>query len=199
MGLVHRDIKPANLMLCHRTGQGDVVKVLDFGLVKAIDAQQQATITAANVVMGTPNYMSPESFEEPDHVGPASDLYAVAVVGYFLVTGAPPFSGASPLEICMHHVKTAPQPPSQRVGLPIAADLEAVLLKGLAKKPIDRFLTASDFADALGACAAAGQWTTAQADAWWTAHRAGLTATQPIKQGPTTATVHQVPTMEMTR
>ena len=199
MGLVHRDIKPANLMLCHRTGQGDVVKVLDFGLVKAIDAQQQATITAANVVMGTPNYMSPESFENPDHVVPASDLYAVAVVGYFLVTGAPPFTGASPLEICMHHVKTAPQPPSERVGLPIAADLEAVLLKGLAKKPEDRFLTAGDFADALAACVVAGQWTTTQADAWWTAHKAGHTGTQPVKLGPATATVHQVATMEMTR
>jgi hypothetical protein len=99
----------------------------------------------------------------------------------------------------MHHVKTPPQPPSERVGLPISTDLEAVLLKGLAKNPIDRFLTAGDFAEALATCASASQWTVAQADAWWAAHKAGLTGTQPVKLGPTTATVHQVATLEMTR
>jgi hypothetical protein len=199
IGLVHRDIKPANLMLCRRGGMSDVVKVLDFGLVKAVDAQKQATLTAANVVMGTPNFMSPESFENPDFVGPASDLYAVAAVGYFLLTGTAPFSGQSAIEICMHHVKTPPQPPSERVGVPINADLEGVLLRGLAKKPADRFSTAADFAEALAACVSASQWTARQADAWWIAHSAGLTATQPIPGGPTTASVHQAATMEMTR
>jgi hypothetical protein len=199
ISLVHRDIKPANLMLCHRSGQGDVVKVLDFGLVKAVDAQKQATLTAANVVMGTPNFMSPESFEHPDHVGPASDLYAVAAVGYFLLTGTPPFSGNSAIEICMHHVKTPPQPPSQRVGLPIAADVEAVLLRGLAKKPADRFASAAAFAEALAACAAAGDWSLHQAEAWWAAHNAGVTATQHVPAGSATATLHQAATMELTR
>ncbi len=198
ISLVHRDIKPANLMLCRRGGESDVVKVLDFGLVKAIDAQKQSTLTAANVVMGTPNYLSPESFENPEAVGPASDLYAVAAVGYFLVAGSPPFSGQSALEICMHHVKTPPQRPTDRVGVSVAADLEAVLLKGLAKKPADRFATATEFAEALTACAAANTWTAHQADAWWTAHNAGLTGTQPIPGSPT-ASLHQAATMEMSR
>ena len=199
IGLVHRDIKPANLMLCLRTGQGDVVKVLDFGLVKAIDAQKQATLTAANVVMGTPNFMSPESFDSPDSVGPASDLYAVGAVGYFLLTGTPPFSGNSAIEICMHHVKTPPQPPSTRVGVPIAADLEAVLLKGLAKKPADRFATAAEFAMALATCNSANGWTSQQAESWWTAHNAGLTATRALPTGAATASLHQEATMELAR
>src|SRR4029453_5994008 len=117
------DIKPANLMLCRRGGVSDVVKVLDFGLVKAVDAQKKAPLTAAKGVMGTPNFMPPESFERPEAVGPQSDLYAVAAVGYFLLTGTPPFSGQSAIEICMHHVKTPPQRPSERVGGPIGAHL----------------------------------------------------------------------------
>jgi hypothetical protein len=199
IGLVHRDIKPANLMLCCRGGESDVVKVLDFGLVKAVDAQKQATLTAANVVMGTPNFMSPESFEHPEAVGPASDLYAVAAVGYYLLTGTPPFSGASAIEICMHHVRTPPQRPSERVGVAIAADLEGVLLRGLAKKPAERFSSAAEFAEALGACAGAREWTARRADAWWTAHNAGLTGTQPILNSHSTASLHQAATMELSR
>jgi eukaryotic-like serine/threonine-protein kinase len=199
ISLVHRDIKPANLMLCRRGGVSDVVKVLDFGLVKAVDAQKQATLTAANVVMGTPNFMPPESFERPEAVGPQSDLYAVAAVGYFLLTGTPPFSGKSAIEICMHHVKTPPQLPSERVGVAIDADLEGVLLRGLAKLPSDRFASATEFADALAACASASKWTARRADAWWAAHLSGLTATQPIPSGPTTASLHQAATMEMSR
>jgi hypothetical protein len=98
-------------------------------------------------------------------------------------------------------VKTEPERPSQRVKLPLAADLEAVLLRGLAKKPADRFASAQDFAEALGACAAAGTWTARQADAWWTAHNAGGTATQPMVAGPnvSTASVGELPTMELAK
>jgi hypothetical protein len=199
LGLVHRDIKPANLMLCHRGGLGDQVKVLDFGLVKAVDSQKDHAITAANVVMGTPNFMSPESFERPDEVDGRSDLYAVAAVGYFLLTGTPPFTGQTAIEICMHHVKTEPERPSERVKLPLAADLEAVLLRGLAKKPADRFASAQDFADALAACQAAHAWTIRLSVEWWTAHKAGGTATQAVVPNPgaATASVGQLPTMEM--
>ena len=199
IGLVHRDIKPANLMLGCRGGLFDVVKVLDFGLVKALDSQRQTALTSANVVMGTPNFMAPESFENPGAVGPASDLYAVAVVGYFLLTGTPPFAGGSPIEICMHHVKTPPQPPSERVGAPLAASLEAVILRGLAKRIEDRFSSAREMADALAACAADHPWTQREAADWWAAHNAGLTGTQSLAVGPATAKVHQAATLELTR
>jgi serine/threonine protein kinase len=200
VGLVHRDIKPANLMICRRGGMADQVKVLDFGLVKAVDSQANA-ITAANVVMGTPNYMSPESFERPDVVGARSDIYAVAAVGYFLLTGQPPFIGQTAIEICMHHVKTPPERPSDRSKLPLADDLQEVILKGLAKKPEDRFASALDFAEALANCEAAGTWTPRQAIAWWEAHAAGLTGTQPVQIGGATGTakIHQAATMEMAK
>ena len=133
IGLVHRDIKPANIMLGCRGGESDVVKVLDFGLVKAVDAKKESSLTSAGAVIGTPLYMSPESIESPERVDSRSDLYSVAAVGYFLLTGTPPFDGQSVIEICMHHSRTPPERPSERLKRPVSDDLEAVLLKGLAK------------------------------------------------------------------
>jgi hypothetical protein len=200
VGLVHRDIKPANLMICRRGGTADHVKVLDFGLVKAVDSQTNA-ITASNVVMGTPNYMSPESFDQPERVDARSDIYAVAAVGYFLLTGQPPFSGQTALEICMQHVRTPPERPADRIKLQLADDLQQVILKGLAKKPEDRFASALEFAEALTGCESAGSWTTRQAIGWWEAHAAGLTGTQHVPVGgvTVTATIHQAATMEMAK
>jgi len=170
--------------------------VLDFGLVKAVDSTKEANITSAGSVVGTPLYMSPESIERPGEIDTRSDLYAVAAVGYFLLAGAPPFEGKSVVEICMHHVRTLPQRPSERLSRPVASDLEAILLKGLAKNPDDRFSTARDFADALAACASAANWTARQAAAWWRANSLGGVA---IESGPATKNVQQEVTVEMTQ
>jgi len=167
---VHRDIKPANIVLGRRGGEADVAKVLDFGLVKAIDAKKEASLTSVGAVLGTPLYMSPEAIESADRIDGRSDLYALAAVGYFLLTGSPPFEGKSVVEICMHHARTPPQPPSERLGEPLAADLEAVLLKGLAKQPGERFATARDLADALAGCQDAAAWTRQAAEDWWREH-----------------------------
>ncbi|MCA9108166.1 MAG: serine/threonine protein kinase, partial [Planctomycetales bacterium] len=94
-GLVHRDIKPANIMLNRRGGDADVVKVLDFGLVKAIDSKHQQLASASNGLTGTPLYMSPEAIQSPMLVDACSDLYAVGGVAYFLLTGQPVFNAAS--------------------------------------------------------------------------------------------------------
>jgi hypothetical protein len=196
IGLVHRDIKPANIVLGRRGGESDVVKVLDFGLVKAVDSTKEANITSAGSVVGTPLYMSPESIERPGEIDNRSDLYAVAAVGYFLLVGAPPFEGKSVVEICMHHARTPPQRPSERLSRPVGSDLEAILLKGLAKRPEDRFSTARDFADALAACASAASWTARQADAWWRTNSPGGIA---IESGPATKKVQQEVTVEMTQ
>jgi serine/threonine protein kinase len=194
IGLVHRDIKPANLLLSRRGGESDVVKVLDFGLVKAVDAQREMALTSAGTVIGTPLFMSPEAVESPDQIDARSDLYAVAAVGYFLLTGTPPFEGRSVVEICMHHARTPPTPPGQRLGRPIAPDVEAAILRGLAKQPGDRYTDARAFAEALFACNAASRWTSADADSWWdTACKAGPLA----KSAPTIATVHQEATVEL--
>ena len=102
LGLVHRDIKPANIMLTRRGGEPDVVKVLDFGLVKAQDDEKQAGLTQQNSLTGTPLYMSPEAIQLPNSVDPRSDIYAVGAVGYFLLTGQPVFEAENVVELCQH-------------------------------------------------------------------------------------------------
>lgn len=168
-GLVHRDIKPSNIMISPRGGLYDFVKVLDFGLVRSAD-EQQLTLTSAGGLTGTPLYMSPESIERPKEVKLQSDLYAVGAVGYFLLTGQPVFSGQNVLDVCMQHFNAAPVRPSVRLGRPIAADLEEVLLRCLAKKAADRPASARALAAQLEACAAAGAWTQADAQRWWKEH-----------------------------
>ena len=107
LGLVHRDIKPANIMLNRRGGEPDVVKVLDFGLVKALDDQKQAGLTQQASLTGTPLYMSPEAIQLPNSVDARSDLYAVGAVGYFLLTGQPVFEADNVVELCQKHVADA--------------------------------------------------------------------------------------------
>jgi hypothetical protein len=166
-GLIHRDIKPGNLMLTQRGGISDFVKVLDFGLVKAIDAQKEQSLTAANTLTGTPLYMSPEAIELPDEVDGRSDLYALAAVGYFLVTGTPVFSGKTVVDICMQQVSAAPMPPSERLGREVPAALEEALLAGLAKQASDRPQSAREFSKLLEAVVREMPWTVADADRWW--------------------------------
>ena len=166
-GLVHRDIKPANVILNRRGGTFDVVKLLDFGLVKALDAQRDSQLTAAGALTGTPLYISPEGVQQPEKVDRRSDLYAVGAVGYFLLTGTPVFQGSSAVEICMHHVQTPPESPSGRLGRAVSEDIEALLLQCLAKEPGDRPQTAADLKEALDGCRAASTWTHADAESWW--------------------------------
>ena len=169
-GLVHRDVKPANIILCQRGLQSDVVKVVDFGLVKDVEASASATLSGANAVTGTPLYMSPEAISSPQTVDARSDLYAVGAVGYYLLTGKPLFDGDNLMEICSHQLHTDPPSPSDRLGQPVPADLEALITRCLAKKPDDRFASAVALDEALAGCAAAGKWTDADSRSWWDAH-----------------------------
>jgi serine/threonine protein kinase len=145
-GLVHRDIKPANLMLTRRGGEADVVKVLDFGLVKAREDDPQGG--EAQGLAGTPLYMSPEAIQLPNSVDGCSDIYAVGAVGYFLLTGRPVFEAASIMELCNKHVSETPVPPSQRLGKPVPEDLENAILACLEKTRAKRPQTARDLAAA---------------------------------------------------
>ena len=131
-GLVHRDIKPANIILTERGGEPDVAKVVDFGLVKPIVADDpRVTVSMPGVLTGTPLYMSPESLRASDGSDPRGDLYALGAVGYFLITGHTVFDAGSIAEILGHHLHTDPVPPSQRLGRPVPADLETVLMQCL--------------------------------------------------------------------
>ena len=166
-GLIHRDIKPANIMLTERGGIPDFVKVLDFGLAKAVDGRKQATLTVAQGLTGTPLYLSPEGVDRPDTVDAKSDIYAVGAVAYFLLTGTPVFEGQTVMEICMKQVKTQPEPLSKRTKGPISADLEALVMLCLEKDPAARPGSARELQLALGHCVASEAWTSEQAQQWW--------------------------------
>lgn len=161
-GMVHRDIKPANIMLCRQGGEHDVVKILDFGMVK--DLGQEAP-ELDGVIAGTPETMAPEAVY-PEMMGPRADLYSLSAVGYYLLTGTPMFSATGIREYLRLHQTKRPDPPSQRnPGVP--ADLEAVILRGLSKDPGRRPKNAATLRAELLACEAAGKWGTKEADAWW--------------------------------
>jgi serine/threonine-protein kinase len=165
VGLIHRDVKPANIMLCERGGMADVVKVLDFGLIKGLGRQGDPAQSEIPRIVGTPLYLSPEALTAPDRVDARSDLYAVGAVGYFLLTGVPPFSGNNLLEVCGHHLHSNPVPPSERLGAPIPRQLEALILSCLAKSPERRPASAASLQAALLRCAVA--WTEERAARWW--------------------------------
>ncbi|MEO8270397.1 MAG: serine/threonine protein kinase, partial [Aureliella sp.] len=127
-GLVHRDIKPANVMLNRRGCEPDVVKVLDFGLVKAIDQSEGAQQEVGGSLTGTPLYMSPESIQAPMSVDGRSDIYAVGAIGYFLLTGHPVFEAANLAELCQKHIDEPPVLPSKRSKSEISSQLEDALM-----------------------------------------------------------------------
>jgi serine/threonine protein kinase len=170
MGLIHRDIKPANIMVNRRGGQADVVKVLDFGLVKSTGEGDEVSLTRAGTMTGTPTYISPEAIDRPGEIDLRSDLYAVGAVGYFLITGTPPFLGTSIIELCMQHTQQPPQPPSERLGSQVAADFEKILLNCLAKKPEDRPESALVLQRRLEACADCQTWNQEASLQWWAEH-----------------------------
>jgi len=167
IGLIHRDIKPANIILNRRGGQFDVVKVLDFGLAKAINSGQELELTAVDSIVGTPLYLAPEGVERPDELDARSDLYAVGAIGYFLLTGKPLFELKNLRDVLMHQVKTMPPKPSDRLGKPICSDLEQLVMQCLAKDPDQRPRNASSLDESLANCESAGTWTRKEAEAWW--------------------------------
>jgi eukaryotic-like serine/threonine-protein kinase len=175
-GLIHRDVKPANVMLCERGGMLDVVKVLDFGLSQALDGQGVGAGDSQRLV-GTPLYLSPEALTAPESLDARSDLYALGAVGYFLLTGAPPFCGKNVLEVCEQHLHDAPTWPSGRIGTPIPRELEALVMSCLSKSPEQRPASASSLQGALAPLAAG--WNQARAERWWSVREAGT----PISRG----------------
>ena len=189
LGLVHRDIKPANIMLNRRGAEADVVKVLDFGLVKAVDEGKQAGLTAANSLTGTPLYMAPEAIQSPNSVDARSDLYAVGAVGYFLLTGHPVFEAENLVQLCQQHLDVPPVPPSQRLGRPVSTVLEDALLACLEKLRSRRPQTARELAHRLEQTPTREEWSLDSYESWWDRHARGIpptTATPPTGPAPQT-------------
>jgi hypothetical protein len=165
--LIHRDIKPANIFAARRGGLHDVVKLLDFGLVKVTTpAPDSLELSREGTVTGSPLYMSPEQSSGEGQPDRRSDIYSLGAVAYFLLTGRPPFEGTNPLQIMIAHARDPVVPPSKhRVGVP--EDLERVILHCLEKDPAARFPDVEHLEGALAACSAAGDWGPEHAARWW--------------------------------
>ncbi|MFY0573550.1 protein kinase domain-containing protein [Cystobacter fuscus] len=146
--IVHRDIKPDNLILAEATGLGDQIRILDFGLAKLRDTVSGLT---TGLAVGTPSYMAPEQIRAGE-IDARTDLYAVGVLLFELLTGAKPFDSERMTEVMRQHQEDAPPTlGSIQPGAGFSQELEAVVRKAMAKRPGDRFQSAEDFAAALDA------------------------------------------------
>ncbi|QSQ20219.1 protein kinase [Pyxidicoccus parkwayensis] len=135
-GVIHRDLKPGNVFVVRDGSGNEYVKVLDFGLAKRAEAPNATTPqTRASMMVGTPEYMAPEQ-ACGQQVGPHTDLYAVGVIAFEMLTRRLPFEGPTPMAIAVHHVRTPPPSPSQYVEL--HPELESLVMRLLAKTPEER-------------------------------------------------------------
>jgi serine/threonine-protein kinase len=165
-GLVHRDLKPANILVAILGGKCDVAKVLDFGLVKLTANPEAPQLTGEYMVSGTPLYMSPEQAMASPTLDGRADLYSLGAILYFMLTGRPPFEGTNPTELMIAHARDPVVPPS-RYREEIPADLEAVVMRCLAKHPSERYVDTRTLSMALGECACARDWNEESAEKWW--------------------------------
>ena len=145
VGVVHRDIKPDNILLDADTGRA---MITDFGIARAATGTEGTRLTATGAALGTPAYMSPEQCSGDRDIDGRSDLYSLGAMAYQMLTGEPPFSGASTPAIMVKHVTEAPKPLRDRRS-EIPQDLERIVLKLLAKDPADRFATGEEVVAAL--------------------------------------------------
>jgi serine/threonine-protein kinase len=166
-GLIHRDIKPANIFAAERGGVYDVVKLLDFGLVREQSGEaDDLQLTQAGTFSGSPLYMCPEQKRSYHNLDARSDIYSLGAVAYFLLTGRPPFVGDNIYDIIAAHVRDPVTPPSE-LNSAVPQDVELVVNRCLAKMPANRFQDVDTLEKALAACACADKWTEDQAAAWW--------------------------------
>jgi serine/threonine-protein kinase len=178
--LIHRDIKPANIIVCSRGGVQDVIKLVDFGLVREIDSfAQGGGLTQEGVVAGTPEYMSPEQAEGIAALDARSDIYSLGAVAYFLLTGWPPFRKATALQLLFAHVHE-PVAPITEVRPEVPAGLQRVVLTCLEKERERRFQDVSALDHALAGCQPANPWTQEQAADWWQHHEVTQAADDPL-------------------
>lgn len=168
-GLVHRDIKPENIVIATRGGTPDIVKVLDFGLVKDLDAPTDVHLSQAGVLLGTPAFISPEAILGED-LGPAADIYSLCCVGYYLLEGEVPFRGRTVVEVCAKHLNEAP-PKANIEGTPEA--LAALLHRGMAKDPGER-PSAAELEEHLEALSRQHHWCRRDAEQWFETHGQAL-------------------------
>jgi serine/threonine protein kinase len=181
LGLIHRDLKPANVMLlAHETDQ-DLVKVLDFGLVKTFDGSSSITdtaVTQGNIFLGSPLYMAPE--QARNQASPRSDIYSLGVMMFQMLAGRTPFTARDSIDLIVQHVYHRPPSINEvRPGTLVPPEIEAVLRRCLEKDPSARYASMDELLEALRwACEAAG------ASGLFSGPRAMSTGTFPALQPP---------------
>jgi eukaryotic-like serine/threonine-protein kinase len=153
LGVIHRDLKPANLFLTRRSDGSPLVKVLDFGIAKAVAPDQGAfepspSLTATHSFLGSPAYMSPEQVRTPKLVDTRSDIWSLGTILYELLMGELPFHGSNALDL-LAAVASDPMPSIRAKRPDVSPELEAVIAKCLEKKPVDRYESIAAFAQAL--------------------------------------------------
>ncbi len=176
--IIHRDIKPSNIFLTRRGDIYDFVKVLDFGLAKQIEDGGAPTITKSGVLFGTPRYVAPEMVYGNEKVDGRADIYCLGAVAYWMLTGQPPFTAESSVEVVIDHVKTVPKRLSKVTELDIPSQLEEIVMRCLEKRPADRFQRARDLETALDAVPLDEPWSRDKAEGWWGLH--GILGERPL-------------------
>jgi serine/threonine-protein kinase len=175
-GLVHRDIKPSNILLFAEGSPHDQVKLVDFGLVHSLwENDPGGKITREGLIVGTPEYMSPEQASGSSLDG-RSDLFSLGSVAYYLLTGREAFHRENAMKTLMAVVTDTPAPVADANPY-VPADVLAVLTRCLSKDAGERYATATDLDAALAACGCAAQWTEPRASDWWAVHPAALPGT----------------------
>jgi serine/threonine-protein kinase len=169
LDLIHRDIKPQNIMLACRGGEADVIKVLDFGLVKQVAHVGAVGTSSQTVLAGTPLYMSPERLLDQHAVDARSDIYSVGAVGFKLLTGEDPFSADSPASLFSQILELPAPRPSEHTKDAIPQALDDLIVSCLAKRADDRPSGAAMLLEVLAGLAATEPWSQQQAFDWWKA------------------------------
>ena len=176
LGLIHRDVKPDNVLVCQRGFVADMVKVVDFGLARLIEAGGPEL---PGTIMGTAQYMSPEAVREPATIDTRADIYSVGALAYFLLTGTDLFTGDTPV-VLSQQLHAVPQRPSSRLGMELPADLEKIVMRCLEKDPAMRPQSARELAAELALTAASRTWTEQDSDDWWRDQGDEATGVRPV-------------------
>lgn len=170
VGIIHRDVKPHNCFISARENDPEFVKIIDFGIAKLRDGASEEQLTQTGAIMGTADYMSPEQGQGMELDG-RSDLYSVGIILYRMLTGRVPFKAGNAMATVFMHVHEAPKPPSAECpDAGLGRQVDALVLKALAKNPQDRFASAAEFIEALEQIEDAG----AGSRSAWTPARVGV-------------------------
>jgi serine/threonine protein kinase/CHASE1-domain containing sensor protein len=173
-GILHRDIKPENVMVCAMGGIPDFVKVLDFGLVKDASKTLDSGLSARVALLGTPGYIAPEAITNPTAFTPASDVYSMGALLYFLVTGRRVHQANSRVQVLKLALETEPVNPSLHLEEGLPAPWEAFILRCLHRDPQRRSSDAGEFRRELGALKCPTRYSETEAKEWWASRGAAI-------------------------